>query len=110
MREITGDEMKALEAKYPPPDYELVHVALRMGDIVLRNPTAAEYGAFQAMRLEQSTKKTAFPNLLTMCCVFPERAELVVALARWPGLPSNPKIVNALQYIAGEADALEGKG
>ena len=109
MRRIEDAEYQALEGKFAPPDHELIKVELRMGDIVLRNPTEAEYGAFQSMRLEQSTRKTAFPNLLTMCCVFPERAELVAAVKRWPGLASNAKIVHALQYITGEADALEGK-
>lgn len=110
MRTITDDEFAALSAKYPAPDHEIVKVELRMGDIVLRNPSEAEYGMFQSTRLDDTTRKTAFPNLLVMCAVFPERPELVATLKRYPGIPSNGKVVKALQFIAGEADALEGKG
>jgi hypothetical protein len=110
MRQITQEEWDALVQKYPAPGNELVKLELRMGDLVLRNPSEAEYGAFQGMRLEDSTRRTAFPNLLTMCCVFPEPAELQAAIKRWPGIPSNAKVVRALQFIAGEADELAGKG
>ena len=110
LRKITDEEYKALEAKYPATSHELYKIELRMGDIVLRNPSEGEYSAFQSMRLDDAQKKTAFPNLLMMCAVFPERAELAAAVSRWPGIPSNTKVVRALQYVAGEADALEGKG
>jgi hypothetical protein len=110
MREITQEEMDALSAKYPAPSNELLKVKLRMGDIVLRNPTQSEYGAFHAMRLDESQKKGAFNNLLVTCAVFPSREDLAADIKRWPGIPSNAKIVRALQWIAGEADELEGKG
>lgn len=110
MRQITDEEFTKLQEQFPASTHELVKISLRMGDIVLRNPTQPEYGTFQALRLDESQKKTAFPNLLTMCCVFPERAELAAALKRWPGIPSNAKVVRALQFIAGEADEIEGKG
>lgn len=110
MRTITDTEWEALQAKLPAPDYELVRVDLRMGTIVLRNPTSAEYGVFQSQRLDDAQKKVAFQNLLTLCCVFPERAELQAAVSRWPGIPSNARVVSGLRYLAGEAEVLEGKG
>lgn len=110
MRKITEEEFKALESTFPAPDYELVRVELRMGDIVLRNPSESEYNMFQAQRLDDQQKKLAFPNLLSMCCVFPSKADLAVALKRQAGIPSNVKVVRALQYLAGEADELAGKG
>lgn len=110
MREVTEEEWKSLEQKYKAPDFELVRLDLRMGTIVFRNPTEAEYNMFQAQRLSDDQKKLAFPNLMKMCCVFPEGGELGAAMKRFPGLGSNVQVVRALQYLAGEADALAGKG
>ena len=110
MRKITDDEFAKLKGEYPESTHELLKIELRMGDIVIRTPSESEYGMFQAQRLDDAQKKLAFPNLLTMCAVFPEKAEVAAALKRFPGLGSNPKIVFALQYVAGERDVLEGKG
>lgn len=110
MRKITDDEFAKLKSEYPESTHELLKIELRMGDIVIRNPTEGEFGMFQAQRLDEGQKKLAFPNLLTMCAVFPDKSEVAVALKRYPGLGSNPKVVRALQFLAGEADALEGKG
>lgn len=110
LRKITDEEWAALKTQYPAPGYELIRVELRMGDIVLRNPTETEYSAFASMRLDEAMRKNAFPNLLTMCAVFPAPDALQAAVRRYPGISSNPKIVRALQYIAGEADDLQGKG
>jgi hypothetical protein len=110
MRHITDTEFAKLKEQYPEATHDLVKIELRMGDIVIRTPTEPEWGMFQGQRLSDEQKKLAFPNLLTMCCVFPPKEELAAGLKRWPGITNNIKVLRALQYVSGEADALEGKG
>lgn len=109
-RALTSEELEALKAKYPEPQFELLTLNLRVGDIVLRNPSEQEYALFTMTISNDSTRATAFPNLLAVCCVFPEASALAALRARYPGLVRNPKVLSGLQMLAGAADELEGKG
>jgi hypothetical protein len=88
----------------------LRRVRTAAGEIVLRAPSAAEEQAFQSMYFGSSMHAgMAWRNLLVMCTVHPDKLAMQAALAQWPGLAMNPRIIRELKLIRGEADEEEGK-
>jgi hypothetical protein len=103
--------MAELRAKFPEPSHELVPLQLgRCGFFVLRNPTAQEHMFFTKQAIDDSQQALASPNLFAATCVYPDRAEVTSAMARWPGMVRRTEVQKALQYLSGQTDSLEGKG
>jgi hypothetical protein len=99
-----------LRQKYKEPEYELVPLDLRMGLFVLRNPSHQEFMMYRKQGMDDDQKHLASFNLFAATCVYPDRAELQRAMARWPGLVGSPRVQRALGYLSGTTDDLEGKG
>ncbi len=102
--------MAELRQKYTAPDYELVPLELRMGLFVLRNPTHQEFMLYRKQAMNENEQHLASPNLFASTCIYPDKAALQRAMARWPGMAAAPKVQKALAYLAGTTDDLEGKG
>lgn len=108
---IDDDAWAKLQEQFRAPEWELAKVAgLQPGDIVLRNPSELEYRAFVGQVTDEAQKPVALQNLLLVTTVWPDRATMTKWLARWPGLINNGRLVGAMQYLNGSADALAGKG
>ena len=110
---LTDEQFQALRATYPEPQHELVRVQTRAGELVIRNPAEPEHHAFTTETWgKQGTEgyPAAYRNALVMQCVYPDKATLLAALARFPGLPTSAPVMRAIKYLSGEAETLAGKG
>jgi len=109
---LTDEQWEKLRAQFPEPDHELVRIPVQPGEIVLRNPSEAEYHAHQAAiwGVEgEAGRPAAYRNALVMQCVHPDKPTLTAWLKRWPGIALNPKVVRAINYLSGQIETLEGK-
>ena len=112
MAELTDEQWADLQSKYPPPDFELLRVTTRMGDLVIRNPNEVEHNAFATETWGKegaSGYPAAYRNALIMQCVWPSRETLLAGLKRWHGIPTSASVMRAIKYLSGEAETLEGK-
>lgn len=93
------------------PNVRLARIPTAAGEIVIRNPTPSEEGQFQAMYfgLGATSSLVAWRNLLVMCTVHPSKETLGRWLGEWTGLAMNPRVIQALKKIRGEADEEEAK-
>jgi len=108
---VDVDAVRAeLRTKYPEPAYELRAVQLRMGLIVLRNPSHPEHQMYKQQILDEAQRHVASENLLTMTTVYPSRVAIEGLCRRYPGMVSNPRIQKAMAYLSGATDEAEGKG
>jgi len=99
-----------LRERFPSPSYELrlLRADPRVGPVVLRNPTSAEYGLYLRTLADDNSKHVAGQNLFVTVCVHP--ANPAAVLERWPGFLHSRSVQRALAYLAGSTNEAEGKG
>lgn len=96
-------------AKYPNPQIELVSVQTRVSLFVLRSPTAQEHRVFMASLRDDAMKGEATRNLFVTMCVYPEPIAVTSLVDRYGGVLAHPKVQNAIAWLTGQADELQGK-
>jgi|SRR5580658_4001144 hypothetical protein len=110
MADVDVDAVLAdLRTKFPSPEFELRAVQLRMGLIVLRNPSHAEHQMYKKQILDDDARAVASENHLMMTAVYPDNASMQRLTKRYPGLVSNVKVQRAMAYLSGQTDESEGK-
>lgn len=109
-QEAIDKVMAELRQKYPVSDYDLVPLELRAGLFVLRNPSHQEHMLYKKMILDEGQQHMASQNIFVPTCVYPDQGEVLRALKRYPGLLMNKKVQQAISYLSGATDTLEGKG
>ena len=92
------------------PGWRLETVAHAAGFFVFRQPTPQEYRMFTSQILDPMQQALAYTNLLVATCVHPEKADVAKAVTSYPGLPSNKRIIGALNRLSGSEDAEQAKG
>ena len=102
--------LDAAREKFAPPTYELqlIRPDKRVGPIILRSPTAGEYGMFQKSLDDEAMKATATHNLFVSTCVHP--ANVSALLERYPGLLHSKPVQQTLKYLCGATGEAVGKG
>lgn len=103
------DIVAECRGKYPNPQIELVSVQTARGLFVLRSPSTQEYRAFQGAIRDEAMRGEATRNLFSTICVYPSGPEVTSALDRFGGLLTHDKIQNAIQWLTGRVDELQGK-
>jgi hypothetical protein len=101
--------VRECRSRFPDPRTELVSVQTARGLFVLRSPTTAEHRAFLAALRDDNMRSEATRNLFAAICVHPGGAEVTSLLDRFGGLLAHAKIQNALAWLTGQVDELQGK-
>ncbi len=96
----------------PPTDEQLAALRSTTGElfrlsspvvdhIYIRRPSKAAYKAYQRERNadDPDTRGNAHENLLRGLCVYPDKATLVAAIERFPGLPDD--LIEPILKLAG---------
>jgi hypothetical protein len=96
-------------ARFPDPKVELVSVVTRVATFVLRSPTMIEHRAFMAAVRDDAQKGEAFRNLFATICVHPPPPEVTALLDRFGGVLAHAKVQNAVGWLTGTLDELQGK-
>jgi hypothetical protein len=96
-------------AKFPAAQVEIVSVKTRVGLFVLRSPTTVEHRRFQSEVRDDVQRAEAFRNLFCTIAIYPTAAEVTSSLDRFGGLLAHPKVQNAVAWLTGQADELQGK-
>lgn len=97
-----------VRAAQPDAQFQLLRSDPRVGPVVLRSPTEAEFHLWQTMLEDETTKRTATRNLFMSLCVHPPMVGTI--LARLPGYIASKPVQDALKYLTGMGAQAAGKG
>ena len=97
-----------IRAKWPKSELQLLRTDKRVGPVVLRTPSAAEYTVYTRALADDNSRHVAGHNLFVTVCVHPPNPETI--LDRFPGFLHNKSVQRALAYLAGATSEAEGKG
>jgi hypothetical protein len=89
-------------------EFQLLRTDPRIGPVVLRSPTEAEYRLYVQALGEETTKSTATHNLFVTVCVHPPAGGNI--LTRYPGFLHSKPVQGALGYLTGATSQATGKG
>jgi hypothetical protein len=103
MADDTSTRLEAAKIKFPGK--RLVAVDTAAGVLILRQPTRQEYLMYQSLQWGDDVAKKAgsFAELLRMTCVDPEAGAMAALIEDWPGIASDPEVVEALKELAGSS-------
>lgn len=96
-----------VRATQPDAQFQLLRTDPRIGPVILRSPTEAEFQLWQRSLDDESTKSTATYNLFVTLCVSPPRGGTV--LQKFPGYLLSKPVQGALKYLTGMASDAVGK-
>ena len=97
-----------IRATQPDAQFQLLRTDTRIGPVVLRSPTEAEFALWQRSLDDESTKSVATHNLFVTLCVHPPRGGTI--LQKFPGYLLSKPVQGALKYLTGMASDAVGKG
>lgn len=92
----------------PDAEFQLLRSDPRVGPVVLRSPTEAEFHLWQNMLEDETQKRVATRNLFMTLCVHPPMVGAF--LTKLPGFVASKPVNDALKYLTGMSAQSVGKG